>query len=158
MKTWLLMLSFILTFTTQLWAFPLTPNTNITTGSLCSQNDADYATNRYEEHIAYCNRNVSPEDKAQIYRKYNIPKSCWKRYTIDHFYPLSMGGSNHPDNLWPEHKFVKNTRTNLELETFESLQDGQITQKEALSIIKESKLHPPVPESHSGSECDELDK
>ncbi len=152
-----LTLCLVFTFATNLWAFPLTPNTKITTGSLCSRSDADYGTNRYAERIAYCNRNVDTQTKAQIYRKYNIPRNCWNRYTIDHFYPLSMGGSNHTDNLWPEHKLVKKTRTNLELETFQQLQAGQITQKEALSIIKESKLHPPMPDSHSGSECDELD-
>ena len=153
----LLVSSLFLLSLNQALAFPLTPNPKLTTGSLCTKADADYATDRYEEKIAYCRRNVSTQDKAQIYRAYGIPKNCWNRYTIDHFYPLSMGGSNHPDNLWPEHKYVKNTRMNLELETFQRLQNGEITQKEALDIIKSEKLHPGNPESRDSSQCDRLD-
>ncbi len=141
----------------QALAFPLTPNSKITTGSLCTTKDGDYTEDRYEEKIAYCKRNVSAEEKARIYRTYGIPKECWKRYTIDHFYPLSMGGSNNLDNLWPEHKYVKNTRMNLEMETFTRLQNGEITQKEALEIIKHDKLNPGSPESNNFNRCDRLD-
>ena len=119
--------------------------------------ERNHALSDNQEKIAYCRRNVSTQDKAQIYRAYGIPKNCWNRYTIDHFYPLSMGGSNHSDNLWPEHKFVKNTRMNLELETFQRLQNGEITQKEALDIIRSEKLHPGNPESRDSSQCDRLD-
>lgn len=153
----LLVSSLFLLSLSQALAFPLTPNSQMTTGSLCTKKDGDYAEDRYEEKIAYCRRNVTTQDKARIYRAYGIPKNCWNRFTIDHFYPLSMGGSNHPDNLWPEHKYVKNTRMNLEIETFKRLQDGQITQKEALEIIKNEKLHPGNPQSNNASECDHLD-
>lgn len=142
---------------TQVLAFPLVPNTEMTTGSLCTQDDPDHRENRYAEGIPYCIRNVSTGQKNQIYRAYGIPKNCWNRYTIDHFYPLSMGGSNHLDNLWPEHKLVKLTRKNLEIETFKRLENGEITQKEALKIIREDKLKPSNPSGTSVSGCDQVD-
>lgn len=123
--------------------FPEKPDPQMTTGDLCNEQDRDFSGYRYKEKIAYCTRNVDFETKRRIYEAYGVPENCRKQYTIDHFYPLSMGGNNQDANLWPEHKNVKVTRAQLEQELFEELQDGKITQRKALEIILHEKTNPP---------------
>src|SRR5690606_24877032 len=83
------------------------------------------------------------ETKAQIYEMYGVPAKERRRYTIDHFIPLSIGGNNSMENLWPEHKRIKNTRPNLEMEIYELVSSGQITQREGIRRIVEAKMNPP---------------
>ena len=121
---------------------PLTPDEVQTPGDLCTVDDPDFAEYRYLEDIAYCERNVSYHQRAQIYDLYNVPEEIRDQYTIDHLIPLSLGGSNEFENLWPEHKEVKALRPNLENEVFYALNRGEITQKKAIQIILEAKLNP----------------
>jgi len=123
--------------------FPYTPEA-ATKGSVCTTRDKHFEEFRYPEQIAYCYRKVSSSLKKQIYDAYGVPTKCRKHYTIDHFYPLSLGGTNRADNLWPEAKSIKNLRKDLETELFKELQRGSITRAEALSIIHEAKMNPPV--------------
>jgi hypothetical protein len=48
------------------------------------------------------------------------------------------------ENLWPEHRKIKETRINLELELFIDLHDGEISQKAAIDKIIDAKLNPPT--------------
>lgn len=123
--------------------FPLTPGP-ATSGSLCTTNDADFREFRYSGKIPYCKRNVSSSQKRQIYELYGVPQNCRREYTIDHFIPLSLGGTNNPNNLWPEAKVVKQLRQNLELELFDEMRAGNITQAEAIATIRDAKMNPPV--------------
>jgi hypothetical protein len=140
--------------------YPVVPDPGMTTGVLCSRSDRDFDGLRYGEKIAYCHRNVDGRLKSRIYQEYGIPNKCRHRYTVDHFYPLSMGGNNSAKNLWPEHVLVKKLRFDLEQDTFDQLREGRITQKQALDIIREAKLHPPIAELNQwvelmgGSDCD----
>lgn len=127
-------------------AYPLTPNPERTPGDLCSTQNPDFKEYRYQEKVPYCQRNVSYETKTRIYQDYGIPNSCRGRFTVDHLIPLSMGGSNEPTNLWPEHTFVKQMRPELELETYERLRSGELTQAEAIAIILEAKRNPQIME------------
>jgi hypothetical protein len=131
-------------------SFPFTPHEEITTGSLCTTSDQDFREFRYKERIPYCKRSVSSSEKRKIYESYGVAVHCRKEYTIDHFIPLSLGGTNHANNLWPEHKSVKSLRKNLEFELFQKLEAGRITQQEAVEAIIEAKFNPPVrnPASH----------
>jgi hypothetical protein len=137
-------------------AFPLTPDPQETPGSLCTVHDPDYREDRYAEKIPYCARNVSSSTKKSIYRVYGIPSRCTKRYTIDHFVPLSLGGDNSVRNLWPEHANVKATRHNLEQKLYHAINRGDITQQAAVDRIYHEKLNPPPPASGQ-DECDRLD-
>lgn len=128
----------------QISAFPFTPDETLTTGSLCSTHDPDFEEFRYRENIAYCKRSVSSSDKEKIYRTYGVSQKCRKEYTIDHFIPLSVGGTNRPDNLWPEPKSIKALRKDLEMELFKAIRDGKITQDEAIQRIRDAKFNPPV--------------
>ncbi len=123
--------------------FPLTPGPT-TVGSLCTNNDADFKEHRYSGKIPYCRRNVSSFDKKKIYEYYGVPVHCRREYTIDHFIPLSLGGTNRPNNLWPEAKAVKQLRKNLELELFDELRNGTISQADAIDTIRDAKMNPPV--------------
>lgn len=46
-------------------------------------------------------RDLSKNEKAEVYARYGLPYDS-KHYQIDHFIPLSLGGSNEPENLWPQ--------------------------------------------------------
>ncbi|MCB0405843.1 MAG: HNH endonuclease [Bdellovibrionales bacterium] len=125
---------------------PLIPNPEFTNGDLCGVKDKDFDEFRYDEEIAHCKRNVSKGRRDGIYEDYNIPSRCRNDYTIDHFIPLSIGGNNRNENLWPEHKAIKAVRENLEYDVYLDLRGARITQKEAVSIIRTAKLAPPVEE------------
>ena len=123
--------------------FPVKPNPAVTQGDFCNSKDPDFVDYRYTEKIPYCVRNVSRYTKAEIYDQYQVPEKCRAEYTVDHYVPLFMGGSNHNANLWPEHKLVKATRQNLEVELYNELKNGRMTQEEAVEIITQAKMHPP---------------
>lgn len=125
-------------------AFPFTPDETRTNGSICSTSDRDFSEFRYPEKIPYCKRSVSSSDKDKVYRDYGVSKNCRQEYTIDHFIPLSIGGTNRFDNLWPEPKVIKQLRQDLELELFKALSKGQITQDEAIETIRDAKFNPPI--------------
>lgn len=152
MKSAVVILLFTL-FTLQSQAFPLIPNKNWAQGNVCNRQNSDYGGDRYKEKIPYCNRNVDGDLKSKLYDLYQIPEQCRSHYTIDHIIPLSIGGDNSPQNLWPEHKLVKQTRPSLEEEVFEKLRDGEITQKEAIQTILNVKFTPVQPHFGSSS-CD----
>lgn len=134
-------------------AYPLVPNPALAQGSLCNKQNPDYETDRYTQKIPYCRRNVESDLKRKLYDLYKIPEQCRNRYTIDHIIPLSIGGDNTEQNLWPEHRNVKNTRPYLEEEVFVAVKDGDMTQTEAIEIILRTKRVPVQPKRGNGP-CD----
>lgn len=125
-------------------SFPFVPDPKMTTGSLCTPENPDFERYRYKEQIPYCKRNVSSRMKAAVYRRYGVSSHCKSEYTIDHFIPLSLGGTNEFNNLWPEPKSIKALRQNLEYNLYKRLSAGKITQAEAVREIVHAKLNPPV--------------
>ncbi len=125
-------------------SFPFVPDPKMTTGSLCTPDNPDFERYRYKERIPYCRRNVPTWMKNEVYRRYGVSLRCKSEYTIDHFIPLSLGGTNEFDNLWPEPKSIKALRQNLEYELYKRLRMGKITQAEAVLAIVQAKLNPPV--------------
>ena len=158
MKT-LLLLTGVLFLFQNANAFPTIPDPQQTVGQMCTTKDRDFTGYRYAEKIPYCHRNVSDGLKHAIYDSYKIPAKCRGRYTIDHFYPLSMGGNNNRQNLWPEHKMVKALRQDLEQDLFDRMAAGTLKQMNALAQIKEAKLHPPVQNlpPKSDNPCDQVE-
>ena len=131
-QTWLLLSSLVI---------PITPDRSISPGGVCTEASTDFMEYRYQEQIPYCVRNVAVGTKASIYNKYRISADSRSEYTIDHIIPLSIGGSNTPSNLWPEHKVIKQERRNLEYCLYLNLRDGVINQKEAIDIVLDAKFH-----------------
>jgi hypothetical protein len=124
---------------------PYTPNPEISPGGICHTEDRDFKEFRYRERIPYCKRKVSKSLKTRLYEIYGIPKHCRSSYTIDHIVPLSLGGNNAPENLWPEHVSVKALRQNLEYDLYLNLKNGHMTQEQAINIIMQAKYYPQIP-------------
>lgn len=121
--------------------YPQHPEPELTPGSLCDRPD-QY---RYPERIAYCERDVNRYTKDDIfdsYRRAGYRLKITKRadYKIDHYIPLCAGGSNHEDNLWPQHVSVFTITDPLESLGCEKLRHGLITQKKLVELIKRVKL------------------
>lgn len=125
-------------------SFPFVPDPEITSGSLCTPENPDFDRYRYKERIPYCRRNVSSRMKDAVYRRYGVSLHCKSEYTIDHFIPLSLGGTNEFNNLWPEPKSIKALRKNLEFDLYKRLSSGKITQAEAVREVIHAKMNPPV--------------
>lgn len=136
------------------FGYPLTPDQSETSGETCTTSDPDFAEYRYPEKIPYCERNVATPLKKKIYREYGISSAEQSQYTIDHLIPLSLGGSNHEINLWPEHKDVKALRPTLEYQLYLQIRDGKITQAKAIDTILYAKFHP---KGRAGETCEEGD-
>lgn len=135
---WIFTLLLLISIQT-LASVPGVPNKDWTPGSVCTPKHSDFKEYRYKEKIAYCYRNVSFQQRAKIYDLYGIPEHCRSHYTIDHLIPLSIGGDNSFENLWPEHKLIKAQRPDLELHIYQALRNGKIKQREAIQIILKEK-------------------
>ncbi len=138
-KSFIFIVSFFLALE-KTHAYPTRPNPTETKGEVCDEKNPDFTEYRYKEQIPYCKRNVDFKKRTEIYDLYNIPTECRHRFTVDHFIPLSIGGSNDDTNLWPEHKLVKATRPFLEIELYNKMKDGLITQTNAIKIITSEKM------------------
>lgn len=119
---------------------PNMPNEDISPSRVCKVGDPDQTTFRYAEKIAYCERNVESSLKTEIYEKYGIPSACRGQFIIDHIIPLSIGGSNSEENLWPEHHKIRDEVNPVEEQVFADLSSGSITQAEAIRRILEVKF------------------
>lgn len=122
-------------------AYPRSPEAQLTPGSLCSQPDSY----RYPEKIPYCERALNSFDKEaifMIYRKEGNYSLSGERsqYKVDHFIPLCAGGSNNPDNLWPQYYTISKITDPLEPLGCEKLAKGLITQKELVELIMKAKM------------------
>ena len=126
-----LILILVLFFSCISLASERTPNPSMTPGSYCTTHDNDFKEYRYKEQIAWCSRNVSHATKADVYRSYGVEPDG--NYTIDHLIPLSLGGSNSRDNLWPQHRSVYSGF--LERRVYYRIRDGNITRKDAVELI-----------------------
>ena len=124
--------------------FPEHPEASVTPGSLCEKSD----TYRYPEHVKYCDRDVDPALKAEIFVEYdknfNFETTQMQRmaFKIDHLIPLCLGGSNNKNNLWPQHKSIYEHTDPLEPFLCQVLAAGKIKQSEAVEILLEIKQSP----------------
>ena len=145
-KSAIVNLVLVLSFVVQAQAagsFPDGPHPEMTPGALC-ENSSTY---RYDEHIMYCERSVSSSTKNKIIQAYDeelgygIRKMPRNDFKIDHFIPLSIGGSNSVLNLWPQHKSVYEYSDPLESQVSDLMVKGRIKQAEAVQVIRDCKLH-----------------
>ena len=114
-----------------------TPNTN---GVFCSITDKDFDEMRYNNQIAHCKRNVNSSLKKYIYKTYNIDYSNRSNYTIDHIIPLSLGGNNSIENLWPQNKDIYSG--NYERKLFDLVNNDKLSIKKAIQVIMLMKFNP----------------
>jgi len=129
---------FLLLFSLNIYSFPLTPNPKVSPGSLCTIHDPDFDGFRYLESIPHCKRNVSTKLKKKVCKRDGVTDR--RNYTVDHIYPLSLGGSNHSDNLWCQHKSIYTGH--LEYDIYKKVRDGEMKIEEARKIIYNKKFYP----------------
>ncbi len=139
-----IVLSLLSIFSTQASAagkFPKGPELDITYGKTCDRPNSF----RYSEHIAYCNREVTPATKNIIIQEYDqrfgysISKMPRADFKIDHLIPLCAGGSNDIVNLWPQHKSVYAITDPLEPIVCMKMSQGRLRQADAVQLILEAK-------------------
>lgn len=140
MKFTLLLTLIFLSFMASAADYPLRPDPRLTPGSLCDE-PVEY---RYPESIAYCGRDVATEIKNEIFVAYRrlgfvLPSQSRKDYKIDHYIPLCLGGSNHSNNLWPQHVSIYNQTDSLEQAVCAKLRDGRIRQADGVRMIRSVK-------------------
>jgi hypothetical protein len=122
--------------------FPTTPDPVMTPGKLC-----EHGVKRYAEGITYCERDVDTKLKNKIINEYDQKLGFHIRtmnrndFKIDHFIPLSIGGSNSQENLWPQHKSVYAYSDKIEGYLHELMEKSRIKQAEAIELIKTCKLN-----------------
>ncbi|MFN3455633.1 MAG: hypothetical protein ACK41T_11800 [Pseudobdellovibrio sp.] len=125
--------------------FPTQPDPVLTPGKLCNH-PTEY---RYPANIAYCERNVTQQVKKKIFEAYDKRLGFRTRtmerndFKIDHFIPLSIGGGNDFENLWPQHKSVYEYTDRVESHVANLIAQDKITQSEAVRVVKECKLNIP---------------
>lgn len=74
------------------------PNPKLTPGVIDSEvSISSICTPGYTANI----RNVSDATKAEIFKRYGLPRDGAK-YEVDHFISLEIGGKNDVENLWPQ--------------------------------------------------------
>ena len=123
-------------------AFPEGPELKETPGTLCLR-----GVKRYPENITYCERDVTSDLKKQIIRMYdqefgyNIQRLPRDQFKIDHFIPLSIGGSNSITNLWPQHRSVYEITDPIETLLSEKISSAKIKQVDAIRLVREVKMN-----------------
>lgn len=143
MKWYLFLLLIISSLNAFAVDFPHNPHPQLTPGSLCDT-PTEY---RYPEHINYCERDVSSDEKGMIfelYRRragYTLQIRDRSDYKIDHFIPLCAGGSNKQNNLWPQHESVFALTDPLESVGCEKLKTARIKQRDLVQLIQYAKLN-----------------
>lgn len=118
-------------FTMNLQAFPMIPDIDRAKTSICTKEDPDFDEFRYLEKIAHCKRRVSKRTKNEICDSYGVFNRTG--YTVDHIIPLSIGGTNHKNNLWCQNKLILSS--DYEYQLYSKLKRGKIKQVEAIRDI-----------------------
>lgn len=115
------------------------PDPRLTPGLLCDRNDADFDGYRYRQNIPHCRRHVTSGDKVAIGATYGLDESKFYKYEFDHFIPLSIGGSNDAKNVWPLIKHLAREKSKFEQELFDNVSVGNLTQAQAVDMIRNWK-------------------
>lgn len=125
----------------QIPRFPSSPDLDLTPGKICDTP----TTHRYAEQVAYCERDVSYETKELLIKRYDrelgyrIESMNRAEFKIDHYIPLCAGGSNDPQNLWPQHKSIYEITDPIEPLVCQKMLEGKLRQAQAINIIKKAK-------------------
>jgi hypothetical protein len=76
---------------------PILPDPKLTPGAVLTTDTGRVCEKGYSRTV----RHTSGKLKARIYREYGIDKHAG-HYEIDHLIPLSLGGADTAENLWPQ--------------------------------------------------------
>lgn len=79
-------------------AFIVYPDTKLTPGATLPVTVAQICVSGYSSGV----RNVTVQEKNQVYSEYGIKSHTTGQYEVDHLISLELGGSNDIRNLWPQ--------------------------------------------------------
>jgi hypothetical protein len=116
-------------------AYDFLPDPKLTPGKSSEHSLKEICSNGYPAR----SRNVSDATKTKIYKLYNVDKTkCRGGCKIDHLIPLSIGGSNDTENLWP-HEYNQfwsvYKKTRLEVRLRREVCSGQLPITEARACV-----------------------
>jgi hypothetical protein len=112
------------------------PDPSKTPGALCAATDPNFAELRYAERIPICNRNVPIAERGAIGVSYGIAQADFANYEFDHYIPLSIGGSDAPENLWPQPHGEALRKDTVEQQVFDGINNSTMTQAQAIALIR----------------------
>ena len=78
------------------------PNPKLTPGAILTTDAAEACRSGYSKSV----RHTSGQLKHRVYEEYGIEKKSG-HYEVDHLIPLSIGGADKIENLWPESRDTK---------------------------------------------------
>ena len=109
------LVSFILAATSTFAADPILPDPMLTPGAVSTKDKTTICQRGYSKSVRHTSRQL----KHQVYVEYGIEKNTG-HYEIDHLIPLSIGGADTRENLWPESRDIKpwNTEVKDKLESY----------------------------------------
>ena len=110
------------------------PNTTNTPGAKTKANDAQVCAADYEASL----KPVSNFQRADALKRYGRDPNSFTG-ELDHLIPVSLGGSNDPDNLWPippNKEYGVEWKRELEKTLHQMVCDKKITLKAAQDTIK----------------------
>jgi hypothetical protein len=93
---------------------PIRPDPKLTPGATFDVTVKDISTPGYSKKV----RHVTAEMRREVFKQYGISHYNPGDYEVDHLIPLSLGGSNSIQNLWPE-----SYRTTLNAHVKDRLED-----------------------------------
>jgi tetrahydromethanopterin S-methyltransferase subunit F len=118
---------------------PKKPDPKMTPGHLCGEP----TRTRYPERVPYCERDVDSMTKESVFaeykRVYQLGRYTRHQFKIDHYIPLCMGGSNEPQNLWPQHLTISMLTDKSEALLCKGMSLGKLKQKPAIEAITRAK-------------------
>jgi hypothetical protein len=112
------------------------PDPSKTPGALCTATDPNFAELRYAERIPICNRNVPIAERDAIGVSYGIAQADFANDEFDHYIPLSIGGSDAPENLWPQPHGEALRKDTVEQQVFDGINNSTMTQAQAIALIR----------------------
>ena len=76
-------------------------------------------------------RKVTQKIRNSDYDSYGVPKENRKLYTIDHYIPLGILGTNDPENLWPQPRDEAKQKDAIENKLRKMVCSGQMSLRDA---------------------------
>ena len=110
------------------------PNDLITPGATTKATDANVCAADFESSV----KPVSNAERREALKRYGKDSSSYTG-ELDHLVPVSLGGSNEPDNLWPgptNTVYGSADKKALELKLHQVVCDKQISLKDAQKAFR----------------------
>jgi hypothetical protein len=112
------------------------PDRRLTPGATVAIDISDMCKMGYAASV----RDVGPELRSEVFREYGLFWGHRRDYEIDHLVPLSLGGQNSIQNLWPEsrvtHPWNARVKDLLEDVLHREVCAGRVSLEEAQEAIR----------------------